>query len=113
MKIGDIIDINEYTEAAAWCNSNGARLAELDQKDGARRFVIEKDEKSDAEKKKEQIDALKFYLRDTEWIVMKILEKKLSGDEKGAEEDLKKYADVLEQRQAARRRIEEEKDVEK
>ena len=114
MKIGDVINTEQFTEASLWCNANGARLAELDQKDGARRFVIEKDEKSDDEKKKENIDAHKFYLSNTDWIIVKIAEKKLSGDDKGAEDYLKKYADTLAQRAAARRWIDEaEKENEK
>ena len=57
--------------------------------------------------KKEEIAALKAYLRETDWIVVKIAEKRLISDEKGVDEEMKKYAQTLNQRETSRARINE------
>ena len=109
MKIGDIIRKNGgmYAEAAIWCNENAAKIREIEADQAGRRFIIEKNEESDEEKKAATINALKFYLLKTDWIVVKISEKSLTKEEKGVDEDLKKYADILAERARARERINE------
>ena len=106
-KIGDIIRANDFTEAALWANANGARLEERDLDHAGRRFEIVKDEKTKDEKTKEEIDGIKEYLRATDYVVIKIAEKTLNKDEKGIDDDVKKYSDILAERSRARDRINE------
>ena len=39
-KIGDIVDLNEYTDAALWCIDNNATLTELEPDGTDRQFEI-------------------------------------------------------------------------
>lgn len=107
MKIGDIVLEKDYTEAAIFCNENNMLLDEIEQDETGRRFIVSQNEKSKDEEKKDEIDTLKSYLRDTDWIISKISEKSLKKDEKGSDEDLKKYSDILAERARARERINE------
>lgn len=63
-------------------------------------------EMPDEIRKKNEIDALKTFLNSTDWIVVEIMEKKLLSDEKGADDDLKKYAATFAQRATARKNLE-------
>ena len=71
-------------------------------------------EMPDEIRKKNEIASLKTFLSSTDWIVVEIMEKKIMSNEKGADDDLKKYAATLAQRATARKNLEAlEKDVEK
>jgi len=39
-KIGDIVCLNEYTDAAIWCRENNATLTEINPEEETRRFEI-------------------------------------------------------------------------
>lgn len=39
-KIGDIVGMDEYTDAALWCRSNNATMKEIEPDENGRRFEI-------------------------------------------------------------------------
>lgn len=110
--LGKIIrDGEEYAEAAIWANENGARIVEIEPDDEGRRFKVEKIEPEDDEIKALEIITLHNFLRSTDWIVIKLAEDQITG-RKG--DDLDKYSHALEERAAARARLNElEKENEK
>lgn len=89
-------------KAAAWCNSNGAVIVELDRQDNHRVFRIQEiPEPTKEEISKERIAELKAYLVKTDYVAMKLSE--VEGEERT--EMLNTYADVLAKRRAAREEI--------
>lgn len=105
MKYNDIIrDDEEYPEAAIWSDQNGARIVEIEPDDDGRRFKIEKIEPSDDEIKALDIITLKNFLKSTDWIVIKLMEDQITGKKV---DDLEKYRNELDERAAARARLNE------
>lgn len=39
-KIGDIVGLDEYTDASKWCHSNNATMKEIEKENDIRRFEI-------------------------------------------------------------------------
>lgn len=89
-------------KAAAWCNSNGAFIAELAKQDNHRVFIIKKiPEPTKEEIAQARISELKQRLVETDYVAMKLSE--VEGEERAAL--LNTYAGVLAERKAAREEI--------
>ena len=85
----------EYTKVAEWCNeSNQYHIEDIDNYYA----VVKNSEQTEEERKEIEISELKDYLSATDYVVIKIAE----GSATSAE-----YADVLDNRKKARKRINE------
>ena len=80
-------------DAADWCNENGARIDDIN---GV--WTIVSAEPTPEERRITEINELKMFLSDTDYVVIKIAEGVATPED---------YADVIAQRQSARARIRE------
>ncbi len=87
-----LTDLDAYSQAAEWCNSNGAHIEDK----GDYYEVVEIPEPSEAEKKAERIAELKALLASTDYVVLKIAEGSATK---------KEYSEKIAQRQAWRTEI--------
>lgn len=98
MEIGEIFAGMYPPEAAIWCRDNGAKIIEIEKVGETRRFQIVEDKPTEEERKTVEINSLKSFLSETDYVVIKIAEGVATPED---------YAEVIAQRQSARARIRE------
>lgn len=70
--INQIFESDYPSEAARWCNENGAYIDELAPVDGVRRFqIVAVPAPTEAELAKARIAELQAYLAETDWYVVR------------------------------------------
>lgn len=80
--IGQVFEEMYPSEAAEWCNSNKAMIAEIEPIDGKRKFEIKVvPEPSEEDKKQARIKELKAELDSTDYKIIKCSECSLAGVE--------------------------------
>lgn len=99
MKLNDIFTLDEYAEAYDYVVAEGYAINEIEQLGGERRFqIVEIPQPTQDELDRREINELKDYLSNTDYVVIKIAEGVATAED---------YAEVLVKRAEARARINE------